>query len=140
MAKYLSASGMKKCIGCFTCMMMCSAVNKKDHSISKSAIKVTTVSGLAAGIFQATVCLACTDERACALACPVGALDDRPGGGVLLNKEKCIGCRSCVSACIADAVFFDEESQTPIICRHCGACARFCPHECLVMEEGRDNA
>ncbi len=140
MSRYLSASGMKKCIGCFTCMMMCAAVNRNDHSISKSAIRVTTVSGLAAGVFQATVCLACTDERACALACPTGALSNRAGGGVLLESDKCIGCRACVDACIADAVFFDDQTNTPIICKHCGVCARYCPHECLVMKEGRADA
>jgi Pyruvate/2-oxoacid:ferredoxin oxidoreductase delta subunit len=32
-------------------------------------------------------------------------------------------------------VFFDEETKNPIICKHCGICTKFCPHECLTLEE-----
>ena len=137
MAKVLKADGMNKCIGCFTCMLACSGVNRQNHSISKSAIKVRTSGGLK-GKFVADVCIACNDGRACAEACPSGALEPRPGGGVLLKAEKCIGCRRCVEACIVSAVFFDETAGKPIICKHCGVCTRFCPHECLRMEE-QDN-
>lgn len=133
MPKSMKATGMKKCIGCFTCMLMCAGFNEHNHSISKSAIRVATKGGLSSG-FQATVCLACTGIRACAEVCPSGALEDRPGGGVLLKKELCIGCRKCQTACIAGAVNFDEEKGLPIICRHCGVCTRFCPHGCLVMK------
>lgn len=138
MPKVMRASGMKKCIGCFTCMLMCAAFNQQNHSISKSAIKVATKGGLSSG-FQATVCLACTGTRACAEACPSGALLNRPGGGVILKKDLCIGCRKCQGACIANAVNFDEENHFPIICKHCAVCTRFCPHGCLVMEEKSDD-
>ncbi|MGE5677934.1 MAG: 4Fe-4S dicluster domain-containing protein [Pseudomonadota bacterium] len=138
MAKVLKADGMNKCIGCFTCMLACAGVNKQNHSISKSAIKVRTSGGLR-GKFVADVCIACNDERACAEACPSGALVPRKGGGVLLTADKCIGCRRCVDACIVRAVFFDETTGKPIICKHCGVCTRFCPHECLRMEEQDDD-
>lgn len=134
MAKVLRADGMNKCIGCFTCMMVCAGVNHQNHSISKSSIKVKTSGGLR-GKFISTVCLACNDERACAEACPSGALEKRPGGGVIFKKDKCTGCKKCVDACIVGAVNFDEDTDKPIICKHCGVCAKFCPHECLRMEE-----
>lgn len=134
MAKILKADGMSKCIGCFTCMMICAGLNHNDHSISKSSIHVKTSGGMQ-GRFTSTVCLACTGDRACADACPSGALEPRKGGGVILHKEKCIGCRRCVQACIVGAVNFDEEEHMPIICKHCGACVRFCPHNCLRMED-----
>lgn len=134
MAKVLRADGMSKCIGCFTCMLACAGVNRQNHSLIKSSIKIRTSGGLQ-GRFVANVCIACNDGRACAEACPSGALENRPGGGVLLKPDKCIGCRKCVSACVVAAVFFDEEECKPIICKHCGVCARFCPHECLRMED-----
>jgi Fe-S-cluster-containing dehydrogenase component len=134
MAKVLRADGMNKCIGCFTCMLVCSGVNHKNHSISKSAIRVKTSGGLQ-GKFIAVVCIACKDGRACAEACPSGALENRPGGGVLLKADKCIGCRKCEVACIMSAAHYDELEDQPIICKHCGVCARFCPHECLMMED-----
>lgn len=137
MPKVLTASGMKKCIGCFTCMTVCSAVNHKNHSLARSAIRIKSHGGLAHG-FDATFCHACTSERACMQACPAGALEKRPGGGVIFKKDLCIGCRKCVTACIVGAVGFDEDNHLPIICKHCGVCAKFCPHGCLVMEERDD--
>jgi anaerobic carbon-monoxide dehydrogenase iron sulfur subunit len=115
MGKVLKASGMNKCIGCFSCMLACAAVNRKNHSIIKSAIKIQTYGGFRGKLFS-TVCLGCTDERACREACPTGALAVREGGGVLLDEKTCIGCKKCVEACIANAVFFDEETKKPIIC------------------------
>ena len=138
MAKVLRANGMKRCIGCFSCMKVCSAVNHKNFSLNKSAIKVRTSGGLS-GRFISIVCLACKDERACAEACMSDALEKRPGGGVILRPEKCIGCRKCEKACTIEAVHWDKEENRPIICKHCGLCAGFCPHKCLVMEEVRDD-
>jgi carbon-monoxide dehydrogenase iron sulfur subunit len=138
MAKVLKASGINKCIGCFTCMMICSGVNHQDHSLSKSSIRIKTSGGIG-GKFTATVCIACKDERACAEICPSGALEKRKGGGVILKADKCIGCKKCVDACIVSSVFFDEQEHKPIICRHCGMCAKFCPHDCLEMEEVTDD-
>jgi Fe-S-cluster-containing dehydrogenase component len=133
MGKILKAEGMNKCIGCFSCMLVCSSVNQKNHSITKSSIVIKTSGGIE-GKFFSTVCLGCISEIACVEACPSNALEPRQGGGVLLNKDNCIGCKRCVEACIAKAVFFDEETKKPIICKHCGVCVKFCPHECLEME------
>ena len=133
-SKVLRADEMKKCLGCFTCMNICSIVNHKSHSLTKSAIKIRTSGGIA-GRFVGIVCLACENDRACAESCPSGALEKRAGGGVKFISEKCIGCGSCEQACIVNAVHWDETEDRPIICKHCGACARFCPHDCLRMEE-----
>ena len=42
MPKTLRAIDMNKCLGRFTCMNVCAAVNYKNHSLIKSAIKVRT--------------------------------------------------------------------------------------------------
>lgn len=133
MAKILKAEGMNKCIGCFSCMLVCAGVNHQDHSLAKSAIKIKTRGGLK-GSFVSIVCHACKEDIPCAEACPSGALMPREGGGVLLKEERCIGCRKCMKACIVGAVSFDDSTNKPIICKHCGVCSRFCPHECLKME------
>jgi len=131
MSYILQPRDMNKCIGCFTCMLVCAAVNHNDHSLVKSAIKVRTTGGIASS-FIAVVCRGCS-EPACAEVCPADALELRPGGGVLLNAEKCYGCRKCVTACSVRAVNFDRETKKPIICSHCGVCTTFCTHDCLKM-------
>ena len=133
MPRVLRANEMSRCIGCFTCMNVCAAFNHKSHSLTKSSIHIKTSGGLS-GRFVATVCHACRDA-ACAEACPTGALTPRKGGGVALNESLCMGCKRCVNACGALAVEFDNKTNTPIICRHCGLCANYCPHKCLTMEE-----
>ena len=125
---------MNKCLGCFTCMNVCSSVNQNNHSLIKSAIKVRTIGGMTSG-FIAIVCLGCR-EPACMEVCPSRALEKRSGGGVQLkNPEKCIGCRKCENVCIMRAINFDDETKKPIICRHCGVCSHYCPHDCLQMVE-----
>lgn len=132
MAKVLKAENMSTCIGCFVCMIVCAAANRRDHSVQKSCIKIQTYGGMS-GKFVEVVCRACK-EAACAESCPTKALQPRKGGGVLLRKNLCIGCRRCESSCLIGAVNFDEELMKPIICHHCGICVEFCPHGCLVME------
>jgi carbon-monoxide dehydrogenase iron sulfur subunit len=111
----------QQCVGCWMCVMVCPSgalkTNPEHHVVAKCDL------------------CAETGERACAEACPTGALKPRKGGGVLLEPEKCIGCRKCIDACIVGAVNFDEDLKIPIICKHCGICAQFCPHQCLTMEE-----
>lgn len=135
MSKKLLAKEMNKCIGCFTCMTVCAASNHHSHSLQKSAIRIMSSGGISSGKMIARVCLSCTDERSCAEACPTGALVKRPGGGVVLRGELCIGCGHCEQACIVSAITMDPEEKKPIVCRQCGLCARYCPHGCLKMEE-----
>jgi len=89
--------------------------------------------------FISIVCLGC-EEPACLEVCPSYALEKRPGGGVLVREDMCISCRKCESACIMRAINFDDETKKPIICRHCGVCARFCPHGCLQMVDAQEVA
>ncbi|TGE31577.1 4Fe-4S binding protein [Desulfosporosinus sp. Sb-LF] len=132
--KVLKAVEMNRCIGCLSCMITCATVNQQDHSILKSAIRIKTSGGLT-GKFMAIVCQACKDDVPCAEVCPTGALVQRKGGGVLLDKENCVGCEHCVTACTVDAIYFDHSTKLPIVCKHCGVCARFCPHGCLQLTE-----
>jgi len=112
-------------------MLTCAVVNKRNHSFRKSRILISTSGGMQ-GKYVATVCVGCKDA-ACVEHCPTGALTQRAGGGVKLDSEKCAGCRTCVGACTVNAVFFDEDDNKPLICTHCGICARYCPHDCMAL-------
>lgn len=136
MAQVVKADKMNKCIGCFTCMLICSTVNRKNHSFNKSGIHVRTSGGLS-GRFVASICHACRDP-ACVEACQSNALTLRRGGGVRLEPTNCIGCRRCETVCMVRAISFDDELRKPIICTHCALCARYCPHKCLTVHESPD--
>jgi Fe-S-cluster-containing dehydrogenase component len=83
--------------------------------------------------FTAVVCRAC-ENPPCAQVCPVDALKVKPGGGVVLVPDKCIGCGYCRRACAIGAVFWDDQINKPMICVQCGVCAKFCPHRVLALE------
>ncbi|MCD6312239.1 MAG: 4Fe-4S binding protein [Thaumarchaeota archaeon] len=101
--------------------------------LEKSAIRVISSGGVERG-FTVVVCRACSDPP-CARACPEDALIPRPGGGIFLKSERCVGCGHCVEACDIGAIRIDEELQKPIVCVYCGYCAQFCPHKVIALEE-----
>lgn len=133
MPKILRAVHIKKCIGCYSCMLACARTVQQNFSPYKSAIQIRSVGGLQSRLV-ADICLGCK-EPACAAACNCGALSPRAGGGVRFFKEKCLGCGDCVETCVIGVIRFDREDNRPIICIQCGACTRYCPHEVLSMEE-----
>jgi len=100
--------------------------------IEESAIRIKAQGGIE-GYFTIIVCRACPDPP-CAKVCPTKALVPREGGGVILNKEKCVKCGACAQACIIRAISFDKEGY-PVICIHCGYCVQYCPHGILSLVE-----
>lgn len=122
----------EKCVGCQSCMFAC-ARRFGIGGLSKSSIAVRSVGGMERG-FIIVVCRACPDSP-CAEVCPVDALKPKPGGGVVFNSDKCLGCGLCVDACSLGAVFWDGKTNKPVICTYCGFCVRYCPHGVLEFKE-----
>lgn len=122
----------QRCVGCQLCMFACSR-RGGDAGLSNSSIGVMSAGGMSKG-FKVIVCRCCEDAP-CVRACPVGALSQKPTGGVRLLAERCIGCGSCRQACIIGAVFWNGETGKPLICIQCGLCAKYCPHGVLELEK-----
>lgn len=122
----------EKCIGCNTCMSVCSTLFFKEDNPAKSAIQVLPGDD---GGYQLVVC----DQRyrKCVEECPTQAVTPNKLGIVLVNKNLCISCFACVAACPIDAMRRMEGGQYPFKCVACGACAKQCPVAALeiVTEE-----
>jgi tetrathionate reductase subunit B len=67
-----------------------------------------------------TLCSHC-DQAACIEACKVdGAIYKREDGLVIIDPEKCNGCKRCVDACASKAIFMNENLN---IAQKCTGCA-----------------
>ena len=133
----LTARDIDKCVGCQNCMFACSR-RQNEPGLSKSCIAVRSVGGVERG-FVVVACRACGDPP-CARVCPVEALAVRRGGGVRLDAARCIGCGHCREACVLGAVFWDDETNKPMICVQCGYCVSYCPHNVLEHQEAIGDA
>ncbi len=133
MVKQLRAARMEECIACGSCMLACARTRHKSLSLDKSAIRIRTAGGFRSAMI-ADVCLACL-EPACAAVCSAGALARRKGGGVVVKRDRCIGCGRCEEVCSVRGIHYDEDLGYPVVCSHCGLCVPFCPHGCLVLED-----
>ncbi|MCL6583216.1 MAG: 4Fe-4S dicluster domain-containing protein [bacterium] len=86
-------------------------------------------------LFLKRQCYHCTDA-ACMLVCPTVAIEKTPEGVVVLNQEKCIGCKYCVYLCPFEVPQFDQASRKVSKCNFCyeriamgliPVCAQVCP-------------
>jgi len=96
--KFVMVIDLSKCDGCGKCMAACS----KMHFIppDRQWIKVLRMQDAehTAPYFFPQPCYHC-DNPPCTKVCPVDATFKRQDGIVLIDNDRCIGCRFCMAAC-----------------------------------------
>jgi carbon-monoxide dehydrogenase iron sulfur subunit len=130
------------CSGCMYCMIACSTYNNGATSLSKSRIHIVRHEGPAISkideeddlIFDVITCNHC-DEPYCLNFCPTLAIErDKDTGAIIINRDKCVGCRMCMLSCPFGAILYDVTKRQVIKCELCGGdpqCVRFCPTDAL---------
>ena len=136
---------VKKCLGCKSCVFACAV----EHSESKDRIKalsenpkpktrvhITAVDGIAVPL----QCRHCEDAP-CVAICPTNAIVKLgPQDAVLINKEKCIGCKFCIMVCPFGVISLSNDGKAAQKCDRCidrqkigklPACVSACPTSAL---------
>lgn len=62
---------------------------------------------------------------------------------IMINKEKCVGCRRCLDVCPGSLIKFDFEGEKafmkyPNDCWGCCSCIKECPKDAICLYLGAD--
>lgn len=164
-----------KCIGCDQCVEACKEENgvprtplyfrtwieryviKKDTEVVVESISVheRKLGGLAPdyrdvlrSFFVPKLCNQCANPP-CVQVCPVGATFSTVDGVVLVDAERCIGCRYCIQACPYGARYLHPETRTADKCTFCyhrvvrgllPACVEVCPTKARIFGDLKSRA
>lgn len=112
---------VKRCIDCRACMVACEVENRVPlgkHRNWVGRIGPTGTFPVLGLRFEPGNCMHC-DNPPCMRVCPTGATYQREDGLVLINPDKCIGCRYCMEACPYDARYLDPERGVADKCTFC---------------------
>ena len=101
---------LKRCVGCHACTVACKLENITPPGVFWARVleKETGKYPLAKRMFVPMLCNHC-QYAPCLRACPSGATTQREDGVILVDQNKCIGCKACMEACPYEARFFLEE-------------------------------
>lgn len=117
----------EKCTGCRLCETVCSI--RHENVCNPSRARVHVVKWEMSGFYVPIVCQQC-EAPVCESICPVDAIGrDSKTGAMMINYDKCIGCKMCVVACPLGGTGFDMSKRRVIKCDLCEGepqCARYC--------------
>jgi anaerobic dimethyl sulfoxide reductase subunit B (iron-sulfur subunit) len=143
-AEYGFSFAKDRCVQCYGCEVAC-----KSWREAEKGVRWRRVSNIWYGRYpqvrSASVsvsCMHCADPQ-CAKTCPVGAITKQAVDGiVVVDRDKCIGCQTCMKTCPFGAPQFgaDGKMQKCDFCmgqtdlsKELPPCAETCPTKALAV-------
>ncbi|MFH0915737.1 MAG: 4Fe-4S dicluster domain-containing protein [bacterium] len=131
---------IEKCTGCGTCELWCSFKHHAEFNPLKSRIHKTVF--MEEEIAIPVLCRQCEDAW-CARICPSGAISKHANSltgatVVLVDKNRCVGCRMCMLACPYGCILVSDEgyAEKCDLCDGVPQCVKFCPRGALEFDDG----
>ena len=145
--RYAMAMDTLRCVGCSACVLACKAENSVPEGFCRDWI-VEEIRGRFPDLhaqIRSERCNHC-ERPPCVYACPTGASHIGEGGAVLVDRNKCTGCKACMAACPYDARYVHPDGYVDkcTFCHHRvkrgeqPACVSVCPTESLTFGDSND--
>ncbi|MEQ1553940.1 MAG: 4Fe-4S dicluster domain-containing protein [Ferruginibacter sp.] len=106
--KFVMVIDLAKCKNLKKCQSACNHMHQVHSSQNWLKVYAMEDADHTAPYWQPTQCMHC-DEPPCVKVCPVDATFKREDGIVLIDNERCIGCRFCMAACPYSSRVFNWE-------------------------------
>ena len=165
---------IEKCIGCGKCVEACTEENdvprepfffrtwieryviKKNGEVSVQSIdtrieqskEIFDEKEIMRSFFVPKLCNQC-ENPPCVQVCPVGATFKSEDGVILVDENRCIGCRYCIQACPYGARYLHPEKEVADKCTFCyhritkgmlPACVEVCPTQARIFGDVKSGA
>jgi len=100
MRKWSMVLDLRKCIGCSACTIGCKSENVLPPGVVYRPVVDEEIGNYPSVTrrFTPRPCMQC-ENPPCTPVCPVKATYKREDGIVVVDYDKCIGCRYCITAC-----------------------------------------
>lgn len=122
MAKhYAMIVQVAKCIGCQACTVACKFQNNVPEGQYRTKTPSLGIKGSYPKVkmtFEKEACQMCQNAP-CVGVCPTKASHYNEDNVVLVDIDKCVGCKYCMTACPYDARFINKETGAADKCTFC---------------------
>ena len=145
------------CNGCYCCQVACKDEHvandwtpyaKPQPDYGQFWLKIKeTVRGTVPKVYVSyipSLCSHCTDAK-CMSVCKADAIYRRKDGLVVIDPEKCTGCKLCPDACPSQSIYFSDDLNIAQKCTGCAhllddgwdvpRCVDACPTEAIKFGE-----
>ncbi len=118
---------LERCIGCEACTVACKIENgfvtntiqvKTLKTIDKDTPSGSYIQGNLRMEFRPHTCNHC-EEAPCIEACDYNAITQREDGIIVLDREICNGCQTCISTCPYGVIKFNSKGDVVEKCNLC---------------------
>jgi len=111
--KFVMVIDLARCKNVKACQASCNHAHHVQDAQNWIKVYPMQEAEKTAPYWQPTTCMHC-DEPPCVKVCPVDATFKRQDGIVLIDSDRCVGCRFCMAACpYSTRVFNWEEPVLP---------------------------